>query len=64
MKYALTDNNGVVTNLIEWDGVEPYTPQQGLTIIPVNDHQVDIGYTYVDGEFQAPTVEPEPPALL
>jgi len=61
MKYALIDATSVVANLIEWDGIQPYTPQQGYTLLPVNDHQVNIGYTYVDGAFQAPIIEDTPP---
>lgn len=62
MKYALIDTTNTVSNLIEWDGIEPYTPQQGFTILQVNDHQVNIGYTYVDGTFQAPIIEELPPS--
>jgi len=61
MKYALIDATSVVANLIEWDGIQPYTPQQGYILLPVNDHLVNIGYTYVDGTFQAPIIEDTPP---
>lgn len=36
MKYALVDNDGIVQNIIEYDGVSTYTPLQGHTLSQAN----------------------------
>ena len=60
MKYALIENN-TVANVIEWDGESPYQPDGNPTLINIDGQLVDIGYSYIDGEFQAPPiVEPTP----
>lgn len=33
--YALV-KNGVTVNIIAWDGVAPYTPPDGCTIVPAD----------------------------
>lgn len=57
MKYALIENNTVV-NLVEWDGESPYQPNDNPILVNIDNQHVDLGYTYIDGEFQAPPVEP------
>lgn len=55
MNYAMVQN-GVIVNVIDWDGVTPYTTPEGCEL-----HQWDapmsIGWAWVDG---AP-VDPNPP---
>jgi len=52
--------DGKVVNTSVWDGVQPYTPPDGETMIPlptitdgegVVRHVGGIGWDYVDGEF-------------
>lgn len=50
--YALV-NNGTVVNVIEWDGVSPYSPPSGSTVVPVSGN-VGIGWSYTNGTFTAP----------
>lgn len=33
--YAVVDTNNIVVNTIVWDGVTPYTPDGGLTLIEI-----------------------------
>jgi hypothetical protein len=44
--YAYVEN-GVVTNVIVWDGVTPYNPGPTVTLVLLpDDSQVSIGYLY------------------
>jgi len=36
-EWALVDANGIVQNIIVYDGSSPYTPPQGLTLEQVNN---------------------------
>jgi hypothetical protein len=58
MNYAVVQN-GVVVNIIDWDGSTPYSPAEGCEL-----HQwggpINIGWAWVDG---AP-VDPNPPPPL
>ncbi len=36
MQWALVDRNGIIQNVIAYDGVSPYTPAEGLTLQQVN----------------------------
>jgi hypothetical protein len=56
MNYAMVQG-GVVVNIIDWDGVTPYTPPEGCELYPW-EGQINIGWLWVDG---AP-VDPDPPA--
>ena len=45
MKYAIVDDSTkVVLNIIFWDGVTPYTPPQGTSLVNVTDVLCDIGW--------------------
>jgi hypothetical protein len=68
MRYVIVEElTGMVTNMIEWDGVEwdvetgvGWSPEDGSIAIQSEDAQT--GWTYADGVFTAPPVpEPEPP---
>lgn len=55
-KYALVED-GLVTNIIEWDGPEasPVDFGDGVTAVEYDDNNLaGIGYTYKDGVFAAP----------
>lgn len=51
--YALIDAAGNVINTILWDSTTPYTPPDGLTVV-ANPSGAGIGWTYVNGIFNAP----------
>lgn len=44
MNYAVIDKNGIVQNIIIYDGVSPYNPGAGLTL--VQSDTAGIGDTY------------------
>lgn len=56
--YAIVeDATGVVVNIVVWDGVTPWEPPAGTTVVEDVDGVAWIGGTYVDGEFA-----PQPPS--
>jgi hypothetical protein len=57
MKAYAHIENGIVTNISRWDGVTPYDPGDGVTMV-VADENARIGGTY-DGSFHF--VEPPAP---
>jgi hypothetical protein len=57
--YLTVRDDGLVTNVIVWDGVTPYQPDG--TLLPTDDNPgVWVGWRFVDGEWVAP---PEPDDL-
>ena len=59
--YAIIDSNNVLLNAISWDGVSPFDPGTGNTIVPINEGVFyDIGWIY-DPVTQTFT-NPNPPA--
>jgi hypothetical protein len=67
-RYAITDNGGLVANVILWDGATPYDPGDGLDLIALEpDSPVQPGDTIavrkggkVAVVARAEPVEPEP----
>jgi hypothetical protein len=57
MNYAMVQD-GVIVNVIDWDGVTSYTPPEGCELHQW-DSQMSVGWAWVDG---AP-VEPPPPSI-
>ena len=57
MKYAHIEN-GVVTNISNWDGETEYNPGEGITLIQA-DENAYVGGEY-NGSFVARPVEPDP----
>lgn len=58
--YAHVDETGLVVNVLLWDGVQPYTPPDGITMVDLPyttdeygtlRYEGGIGWTYADGEF-------------
>jgi hypothetical protein len=46
MNYAVV-NNSLVTNIVLWDGITPFNPGAGNTLVLIpNGTFVSIGYTY------------------
>lgn len=56
MRYAIVnDASKVVENIIVWDGVSPYTPPAGTTLVKVDGIPCDIGWIQQpDGSFAPP----------
>lgn len=48
MQYALV-KNGIVENMIEWDGGTEYVPGEGCEVILADNQEVQIGYKF-DGK--------------
>lgn len=60
--YAIVEN-GVVTNVIEWDGETEWVPDAGVAVL--TDGTVGIGWSYAGSKFTAPPVpEPSPAELV
>lgn len=58
MRYLELNADGVVTNIVVWDGVSPYAPQGVAQLLRCDDHAgVSYGWRLVDGEWVAP-IEP------
>ena len=66
--YAVV-SDGLVVNVIVWDGVQDYTPADGLTLVALpytededgaRRYTAGIGWTYRNGEFVDERPEPEP----
>lgn len=47
MRFVVVQNN-VVVNLVEWDGVSPWTPPDGSTVAPA-PVQISIGWQWNNG---------------
>jgi hypothetical protein len=45
-RYAVIDTENVVVAIVLWDGVTPWSPPDGETVIRVGDQICDRGYTY------------------
>jgi hypothetical protein len=59
MTYCMVQN-AIVVNIIDWDGVTPYTPPEGCDLYPW-DGPVSIGWDWVDGAPVDPNPPPPPP---
>jgi len=56
MDYAVVDGNGVVVNVVLWDGISQWGPPAGHIAVPLKEG--GIGWSYTKGKFVPP---PEPP---
>ena len=58
MRYAIVDNaTKVVQNVIIWDGVTPFTPPDGTTLVNVDGILCGTGWIQQpDGSFLPPEV--------
>ena len=57
MKYALIGSNNIVVNVIEYDGIAPYTPADGLFLEQVN------AWVKIGDDKNTPEHEPAEPEL-
>lgn len=53
MQYALV-KNGIVENMIEWDGITEYVPGEGYELIHTDNQEVMIGYIFDGNKFNSP----------
>lgn len=51
-RYAVLVD-GIVANIVLWDGATKWTPESGSAVLIPDGVFVDIGYSYVNGEFSA-----------
>lgn len=58
MNYCLIDAAGNVVNVILYDGISPYKPPEGLTL--VQSDVAGIGWTYANGVFTNPNADQQP----
>lgn len=63
MQYALVDANGIIQNVIEYDGISAYTPPIGLSVQQANDWLI-IGNNITDPIPVAAPVTQSPPLTL
>ncbi|MXF49446.1 hypothetical protein GR294_23410 [Raoultella sp. Lac2] len=54
--WAVIDSNGIVVNIVVWDGSEEWLPPEGMTAVNCGDKPFCIGGSYRDGEFTPPSV--------
>ncbi|MHC3822513.1 tail fiber assembly protein [Pseudomonas sp. G3-19] len=61
--YAIIEiDSGLVTNTIVWDGIAEFAPIEGCLLIETST--ASIGWTYVNGEFLPPPIQPPTPAQV
>lgn len=58
--YAVVNADGLIINIVVWDGVTEWAPPEGTQAVRCGDNLCGIGGTYKDGVFGAPP-EPEVP---
>ncbi len=52
--FAVVDSDGVIVNMVVWDGESEWAPPEGTTAIDAGESGCGIGWTYKDGVFSAP----------
>lgn len=55
-RYALVDTDGLVVNVVEWDGQVEWSPPEGLTAVATEGH-VSKGWRLEDSVWTAPVEE-------
>jgi hypothetical protein len=62
MRWLEVNPEGVVINIIVWDGVTPYTPAGVAQLLPCDDNPgVSYGWKIVDGMWEVPLPVEVPP---
>lgn len=63
MRYLELNSNGVVVNVVIWDGVTPYTPEGVAQLLREDEHPgVGYGWRRVDDAWIAPETNDESPS--
>ena len=56
--YAIVDASNLVVNVIVWDGIAPWVPPLDCVAVLIpTASTAAIGWTYLDGDFQAPDID-------
>ncbi|EJT7453870.1 tail fiber assembly protein, partial [Escherichia coli] len=58
--YAVVNSDGLIINIVVWDGVTEWEPPEGTHAVRCGDNLCGIGGTYKEGVFNVPP-EPEVP---
>ncbi|EFH3036732.1 MULTISPECIES: tail fiber assembly protein [Enterobacteriaceae] len=58
--YAVVNSDGLIINIVVWDGVTEWGPPEGTHAVRCGDNLCGIGGTYKEGVFNVPP-EPEVP---
>lgn len=63
--YAVVNGGGNVVNMVTWDGVTPFNPGAGKTLVSATGQpNAQIGGTYIGGVFTAPANPPAPQGII
>jgi len=62
--YAVVAPGGAIVNLVEWDGVTPYSVAPNSLVSAVGQPNAQIGGTYIGGVFTAPVTPPAPQGII
>jgi len=62
MKYLAVDQDGLVHNVVAWDGVSPYDPGDGISLVGVDESTVISPGDSWDGTQVLIAPAPPPPA--
>jgi hypothetical protein len=54
--WAVIDSDGIVVNIIVWDGAEEWMPPEGMTVIKCGDKPFSIGGSCKNGIFTPPAL--------
>lgn len=57
--FAVVDSDGIIINMVVWDGESEWAPPEGTTAIDAGESGCGIGWTYKDGVFTAPPLTDE-----
>lgn len=64
MRWLELNAEGVVINIVVWDGVTPYAPADVTQLLRCDENPgVSYGWRIVDGGWQAPPPPPEEPEV-
>lgn len=56
IKWAVINVDGIVVNIIVWDGSDKWLSPEGMTVIKCGDTPFCIGGSYKNGEYTPPSV--------
>jgi hypothetical protein len=60
MNYAVINSEtNIVENVTIWDGVVSWAPPQGCYVQELTNPYAGIGWSFIGGEWIAPTTQPE-----
>lgn len=63
MRYAIV-SDGIVADVVEWDGATPWTPPDGTTLQQLGDSPAGSGWTFDGSAFAPPEPVVSPPRPL